>query len=255
MLSRTSNQWFICPQPNSGAETRLFLFPYAGGGPPAFGKWPAALPFTVESWIAHYPGRGSRYQEPPLKELVALAERLAQAIQPVLDQPFAFFGHSMGALLAFELARQLQRQNLPQPDILFLSACGAPAIPDPRRAIHALPDAEFLVALQDFNGIPAEVVDSPELMELLLPALRADFEALEMYRYRASEPALDCRIVALGGLEDPGLDRERLEAWQQHSNAGFKALFFPGDHFFIHTAREAVVASVAAELSALYAKN
>jgi medium-chain acyl-[acyl-carrier-protein] hydrolase len=255
MISDSSNNWFVCPQANPGAETRLFLFPYAGGGPAAFGKWPAALPSTIETWIAHYPGRGSRHNELPIKQISTLVERLSRAIQPLLDKPFAFFGHSLGALLAFELTRQLRQQNFPQPQILFVSACGAPGIPDPHPPIHALPDPEFLKALQDLNGIPADVMNIPELMELLLPTLRADFEAIEYYGYTLNEFSLNCPIIALGGLDDPRVSRERLEGWNQQTNASFKSRYFPGDHFFINTARESVIAAITTELISSHAKN
>ncbi len=102
-----SNPWFVCPRPNSQAEVRLFLFPYAGGAPTAFNKWSAEFPGTVETWIAHYPGRGSRYNEPPINELDALVEKINDAIQPLLDKPFVFFGHSLGGMVAFEVARAL----------------------------------------------------------------------------------------------------------------------------------------------------
>jgi medium-chain acyl-[acyl-carrier-protein] hydrolase len=248
MLLEGPNNWFACPQPNPGAETRLFLFPYAGGGPAAFSKWPADLPSTIETWIAHYPGRGSRHKDPPISRLVTLADKLVQAIGPHLDKPFAFFGHSFGGLVAFELARRLCHQNLPQPDILFVSACGAPHLPDPHPPIHELPDAEFLESLQAFNGIPAEVADQPELIGLLLPALRADFEAVENYVYMSNTSSLRCPIFVFGGLEDPHVSRERLEAWDSHTGSSFKLKYFPGDHFFINRFKEAILQAVAREI-------
>jgi len=167
--------WFVCPKPNPNTEIRIFLFPYAGGGPSVFGKWFAKSPCNIEAWAAHYPGRGSRYTEPAIKHLDILVENLIHAIQPHLDKPFAFFGHSMGGLVAFELIRQLRQKDLPQPNILFVSACGAPHLPDPHPPIHALTDANFLKGVEELNGIPSEVLNIPDLMELFLPALRADF--------------------------------------------------------------------------------
>jgi medium-chain acyl-[acyl-carrier-protein] hydrolase len=255
MISDSSNNWFVCPQANPGAETRLFLFPYAGGGPAAFGRWPAEFPSTIETRIAHYPGRGSRHNEAPIKQISALVESLFKAIHPLLDKPFAFFGHSLGGLVAFEVGRQLRLQNLPRPQILFVSACGAPDIHDPHPPIHALPEPAFLVSLQDLNGIPAEVLMVPELMELLLPTLRADFAAVETYEYIPNEYALDCPIIAFGGQDDPRVSSERLEGWAAHTNAGFKAQYFAGDHFFINTAREALIATIANELISAHAKD
>lgn len=259
MISKGLNNWFACPRPNPGAETRLFLFPYAGGGPAAFNKWPAALPSSIETWIAHYPGRGSRHKESPIKRLSILSDALAQAIEPLSDKPFAFFGHSFGGLVAYELAWHLRQLNLAQPQILLISACGAPHLPDPHPPIHALPETDFVKSLQALNGIPAEVASQPELLELLLPILRADFEALETYRFSSNglqnpPQPFDCPILVLGGMNDLRVNQERLEGWAQYTSAIFRALYFPGDHFFIHEAREAVLTSISTELSQLHAK-
>ena len=180
-----------------------------------------------------------------------LVEEIANAIQPVLDKPFFFFGHSLGAVLAFELARRLN----PQPQILFVSACGAPHVPNPNRPIHALSDSEFIKSLEELNGLPAEVASNAELMELLLPALRADFEAIENYHYTSNEHRLNCSIVAFGGLEDAHVDRSRLESWDHHTNGSFKSHYFSGDHFFINTARQSVITSMISEIRSLHAKR
>ena len=210
---------------------RLFLFPYAGGGPAVFGKWPAGFPETIETWLVHYPGRGARHSEQPLKRVISLAENLSQAIEPLLDKPFAFFGHSLGALVAFELARQLHQQNLPRPKILFVSACGAPDGPDPNPPIHTLPDSQFLRALQDLNGIPGEVMNVPELLEILLPTLRADLEAAETYTPAPGGTKLNCPILALSGMDDQRISAERIEGWSSHTTAAFQSRYFPGDQF------------------------
>lgn len=249
------NNWFVCPRPIPGAETRLFLFPYAGGGPAAFGKWPAEIPGKIETWTAHYPGRGSRHNEAPIKHILTLVEKLSQAIQSILDKPFVFFGHSLGGLIAFELACLLRQQDLLEPKIMFVSACGAPHILDPHPRIHALPDLQFIRTLQELNGIPSELINFPQLMDLLLPAFRDDFEAIETYECKPNRPRLNCPIIAFGGLNDPRVSRERLEGWALLTNAGFKLQFFPGDHFFINTAREAVIASVTDQLISSHAKN
>jgi len=255
-----TTNWFVNPRPNPGAKTRLatlppardgvlrlFFFPYAGSGPAVFSQWLAQFPNNIEGWIAHLPGRGSRYQEPAYKDVISLVDSLSQAIEPLLDRPYAFFGHSFGALVAFELARHLRRCGLPQPIILFVSGCGAPHTPDPHPFIHALPDAEFLAALKEFNGIPPELLRQPEAMDLLLPLLRADFEAFETYIYTPEHP-LQCRIVAFGGTRDPRVSREGLEAWASQTDFSFQSEYFPGDHFFINTVRESIITSITTKI-------
>ena len=243
-----SNPWFVCPHPNPGAETRLFFFPYAGSGPSVFGKWLLELPNDLEGYAAHYPGRGSRYQEPPIKSLATLVERLYQAIQPLLDKPFAFFGHSLGGLVAFELILRLRKNNLPQPAILFVSASEAPHLYDPHPLLHKLPDAEFLQALKRLNGTPTELLHHADLMTLLLPMLRADFEAIENYRYVPNEPPLHIPIIAFGGLDDRRVSREHLEGWAKHTNVRFGSRYFSGDHFFLNTSRELILESIISEI-------
>lgn len=251
----STTRWFVCSYPNPKAEVRLFLFPYAGGAPTAFNKWPAEFPDNIEIYTAHYPGRGSRFNETPIKDLAFMVEEIDRAIQVLLDKPFIFCGHSLGAVLAFELARQLSQQDLPQPQILFVSACGAPQLPNPNLSLHSLSDSEFIKSLDELNGIPADVVNHPELMELLLPTLRADFEAVESHKYISNGHRLACPIIAFGGVGDPRVSRERLEGWAEQTNGSFKSHYFPGDHFFINTARQSVTASIIAELTSLYAKR
>lgn len=241
----SSNNWFIRPLPNERAETRLFLFPYAGGGPAIFGKWVTEFDVRIETFIAHYPGRGSRHNEPPIHQIDTLVERLAQAIQPCLDKPFAFLGHSFGGLVAFELARQIQ------PQILFISGCGAPHLPNQHPAIHHLPDSEFARALKELNGIPPEIADNSELMEFLVPMLRADFEAFETYQPNLHQ--LTCPIIAFGGTEDSRVNQEQLEGWAMHTNSGFRSQYFSGDHFFIHADKTDIIAAINFELISTHA--
>lgn len=226
---------------------RVFFFPYAGGGPAVFGKWIAGLPAYLEGWIVHYAGRGSRHNEPPIARMEVLVKELAQAIPPLSDKPFVFFGHSMGGLIAFELARELRQIRRPQPGILFVSACGAPHMPAPHPKIHRLPDSEFVRELKKLGGIPPEILQSSEALEILLPALRADFEIVETYEYEMDDP-LDYSILAFGGLDDPRVSREGIEAWAARTSSAFRSQYFSGDHFFIHAARESVVETINASL-------
>ncbi len=242
------NKWFVTPHVKPEADARIFFFPYAGGGPAVFSKWSAELPVNIEAQIAHYPGRGSRHNETPLKSLPTMVDELSQAIQPFLDKPFVFFGHSLGGTIAFELARCLRQKGLPQPGILFISACGAPHIPDPHPIIHALPDGEFRTSLKKLNGIPQEVLQNNEMLKLFIPTLRADFEMIETYKYTPDKP-LDCPILAFGGLDDIRISRERLKGWDALTNAWFELRYFAGDHFFINPARESITREIASVVS------
>lgn len=238
-----SSRWFVCPHVKSEASARLFFFPYAGGGPAAFSAWCGALPKNIEGRIAHYPGRGSRFDEPLINEIPQLVEQLARAIEPFLEKPFSFFGHSLGGLIAFELARHLRRRDH-LPDSLFVSACAAPHLPRVRPRIHRLPDAEFIAELKRMNGIPSELIQNEEAMSMLLPIVRADLQAFENYVHIPEEP-LPCPITVFGGSNDPRVNRKEIEAWSLHTASVFQAVFFPGGHFFIHEAKDSLLALLA----------
>jgi medium-chain acyl-[acyl-carrier-protein] hydrolase len=170
--------------------------------------------------------------ERPFTRLSPLVEALAQALAPLLDRPFAFFGHSLGALVSFELARQIRRQYGVHPVRLFVSAGRAPQIPHRVPPIHTLPDKEFLVELRRLNGTPSELLDHEELMDIMLPLLRADFALYETYVY-LTEPPLSCPISAFGGLQDHRVSKSDLEAWRAQTSGSFSLRMFPGDHFFL----------------------
>jgi medium-chain acyl-[acyl-carrier-protein] hydrolase len=148
-----------------------------------------------------------------------------------MDFPFAFFGHSLGSLISFELTRRLRRQNAHCPLQLFVSGCYAPQIPNPNPPIHQLPDAEFIEELRRLNGTPQAALDNPELMEVFLPLLRSDIRLYETYVYEPEAP-LDCPISAFGGLEDEEVSRQELAAWCDQTRSRFNMQMFPGDHFF-----------------------
>jgi medium-chain acyl-[acyl-carrier-protein] hydrolase len=185
--------------------------------------------------------------EPPVTRLSPLIEALAEALFPLLDIPFAFFGHSMGALVSFELARRLRRESAVQPIRLFISADRAPQIPNRDPPIHSLPEGEFLVELCRLNGTPREVLEDDELRAIMLPLLRADFAVYETYEY-STEPPLDCPISAFGGLQDQRVSRDDLEAWRDQTSVAFSLRMFPGDHFFLNTTRPSLLEALSQEL-------
>jgi medium-chain acyl-[acyl-carrier-protein] hydrolase len=231
-----SHQPAVCisyPKPNPQASLRLFCFPYAGGGASLFRAWPDDLPPAVEIGAVQYPGRENRWREPLLSDGELLVESLAADLQPHLDRPFAFFGHSLGALIAFEIARRIDHAARSKLVQLFVSAHAAPHITSTNPPLHQLPPAEFRRKIAELDGTPQEVLQNAELMELVLPILRADFTINETYVYRPDLP-LDRPISALGGLRDQLVTRPQLEAWRAQTTGAFTLRMFPGQHFFIN---------------------
>ena len=234
--NHTAAPWFTSQRPNPRARIRLFCFPYAGGGPAIYRLWPQSLPSLVEVCVAQLPGRGTRLRDQPFTSLDTLIEAAAEAIAPLLDKPFALFGHSMGAMISFELARRLREQGRPQPAHLFVSGRQAPQLPKQDPISHNLPEADLRRELLRLNGTPKEVLEHPELMELMLPLLRADFSVVETYVYRPGVP-LDCPLTAFGGLRDSEVSREQLDAWREQTTGEFALRMLPGDHFFLNDAQ------------------
>jgi medium-chain acyl-[acyl-carrier-protein] hydrolase len=241
------DSWITRRKPNPQARIRLFCYPNAGAGITIFRAWPDGLPADVEVCPVQLPGRGTRLMEPPFTQLSPLVQALAEALFPLLDKPFAFFGHSLGALVSFELARQLRRHYGVQPVRLFISADRAPQIPNRDPPVHSLPEGEFLLELNRLKGTPREVLEDEELRQIMLPLLRADFAVYETYRY-LTEPPLNCPISAFGGLQDERIIRGDLEAWRDQTCASFSLRMFPGDHFFLNTTQPALLQALAQEL-------
>jgi medium-chain acyl-[acyl-carrier-protein] hydrolase len=237
------NSWITCPKPNPQADLRLFCFPYAGGSSLIFRTWASSLPKNIEVCPVELPGRGAQMKSPPFTQMEALVSAIAPLILSYLDKPFAFFGHSMGGVLSFELARHLRKEYGKQPSHLFVSASRAPQIPSPKPPLHALPETEFTQELRRLNGTPASVLENAELMQLLTPLLRADFAVLETYVY-TPQPPLECRITAFGGLEDQEVNTQELEGWRSQTQNSFQLEMFSGDHFFIHSAQSLLLESL-----------
>ncbi len=237
----TFDSWVTRPKPNPLAHLRLFCFPYAGGGPSIFRTWPDDLPFQVEVCSIRLPGRESRLVESPFTRLSPLVQTLADVLHPYLNMPFAFFGHSMGALISFELARHLRQHGL---DVMHLFIAQS----DP--PIHQLPEPEFVEKLRLLNGTPEPALQNAELMRLLLPVLRADFAICETYTHLAESP-LDCPISAFGGLQDSRVTHNGLAAWRDQTCRSFTLRMLPGDHFFLHSARASLLGALAQDLKQL----
>jgi surfactin synthase thioesterase subunit len=231
-------------QPSSGSRLRLFCLPHAGSGVAAVYGWLRGLPPSIQVCPLQLPGRENRRQEPPLNQLPPLIAHLADAIEPLLDVPFALFGHSFGALIAFELALELRRRGRRGCLKLLASARIAPQERRTMPAISGLSESEFLAELEArYNAIPAAILADREMMRLYLPVLRADLEMMEKYIY-APEPPLECPISVFGGTDDPTVTGSQLQEWRSQTSASFNIRLFPGDHFFQKTSRGAFVQAV-----------
>jgi medium-chain acyl-[acyl-carrier-protein] hydrolase len=212
---------------------RLFCFPYAGGGTAVYRPWRKILPSDVEIAAVQFPGRESRIREAPLRSIAEMARGAVDVILANSDVPFALFGHSMGALVAYEAARSLESLGAPGPSHLFVSARRPPHVDDHLPPVHHLPDDAFVEEMnQRYQAIPDVVRNEPELMELLLPVLRADIEALEKYGH-VPGPRLRCSVQVYGGSRDFHPFPDQLTEWQAVAEQPISVKLFDGDHFFL----------------------
>jgi len=249
LSNNTSGHWVI--RLNRGEEMlRLVCFPYAGGSSQMFHSWVLGLPPRVGLYGVQLPGRGRRLQERSLDRLAPIVGAVVDALAPLGDLPLVLFGHSMGALVAFEVARALRDSLSVTPARLIVSAYSAPHIPRRAAPIHHLPRSQFIMEIRDLRGTPAEIFEDPELLDLLLPAVRADFAVIETYEPKTVEP-LDCPVLALGGLDDSLFSHQDLEAWRENTRSKFTLHMLPGDHFFIKNLAPQIVALISHELEHL----
>lgn len=238
------------PQPRrpASAAVRLVCLPYAGGGAAPFYRWRGFLPDWIELVPVSLPGHDGRLQESPRTDLRALAHELADEMVSVITPPFVLCGYSMGAWLAYQLTRDLGRRGASLPKLLIVAASRAPHEPVTQPPLHGLSDDAFLNALERrYDGIPAAVRNSPELLRLLLPSLRADVQMVETYDY-AEERPLDVDILALGGADDPHVSPTQLEGWRRHTMRTFSAQVVPGGHFFLFPNRVRLPSAAASPL-------
>jgi surfactin synthase thioesterase subunit len=245
--------WILRPRPVENARVRMFGFPYAGVGPSVFRPWTTELPSGLELLIVQLPGREGRWREPALKSISEIVPAVADALMPQLVEPFVFYGHSLGGLIAFEVTRLLRRRGAPLPLRLFLGAHRAPHLPNPHPPIRHLPDLEFIDQIrQRYDGIPQAVLDNPELLELMLPCLRADFHAYETYEY-AEEAPLPCPVSAFGGEKDTYVTASEVAGWREQTAGPFRLRMTSGNHFFLQTHRPAIISGIREDLDGVLA--
>jgi medium-chain acyl-[acyl-carrier-protein] hydrolase len=253
-MSNLSNPqpWLPQRRASGPVRARLFCLPHAGGGAAPYHRWSGHFPANIELVPVKLPGREERIRERAIDRMPAMVAALTEALAGDLDLPFAVLGHSMGAIIAFELARAWRSSGI-APLCLFVAACPAPQLPRRSAAIHGLSEGEFLEKLQHrYQGIPGAVASNEELMRLLLPTLRADFSLVETYECQAGPP-LACPILALAGDEDAEVTVADVSAWRQQTAAAFSLRIFPGNHFFLHQNPRSVVPVVVRHLESLLA--
>jgi medium-chain acyl-[acyl-carrier-protein] hydrolase len=248
-LSRT---WIACPRPRPDPTARLLCFHHAGGSPAAFRPWVDELPAHVELLVVRLPGREARLRETPLTRVPEIVGPLAKALAPLTEGVrMVCFGHSLGALLAFELARELRRQAMPSLAALVVSGRNAPGF-GRQLALHKLDDRQLVAEVQRiYGGIPQAILDEPELLKLTLPVLRADLTINETW-VLDDDPPLDCPLRAYAGADDPRVGAAGLEAWGRHTTASFEWAQVQGDHFYLAppVGKRVILAKLAAVLGA-----
>ncbi|WP_067175490.1 thioesterase II family protein [Microtetraspora niveoalba] len=248
-MSTLTARWFRCPRPLPHAAVRLFCLPYAGAGAGVFHPWPAALAPGAEVLGVQLPGRENRIAEPAEIDMAELAGALADTAASDA-RPYTLYGHSLGARLAFELIRALRDAGARLPDRLYVGAARAPHLAGSSTfdGLSRVPDDELVARVVAGGGVPEAVADEPELLELLLPALRADFTLLDEYVYRPEEP-LPVPITAFAGTLDRAVSMEQMAGWEGHTTAGFVLHRIDGGHFFLHEREADLFALLSADLA------
>lgn len=234
-----ASEWLQREEPLASPRCRVFCFPYAGGSSAIYRGWQAALPASTEVLALQLPGRGRRFNAVPIASIPRLIGPLADLVAPLMDRPCLFFGHSNGALIAYALAIELSKRSAALPHHLVLSAKRPPHF-RPSETTYDLPTPQMIEKLRDFGGTPPEILADPELLEIILPALRADIAMGETYRHEPAPP-LPCGVSLMGGTGDAKVPLDDLRQWDRYFSRTPAVHVFEGGHFFIHSARDAVL--------------
>lgn len=228
----SENEWLLLANPSPSARFRLFCFAYAGGSASVFNEWHTHLPDWIEVAAIVLPGSKQRKHETMPVRMGMLVRQLAKGISSELELPYALVGSCTGSLIAFELANHLRKKGMKMPAHLFVSNCRAPHLPDRDEPIHKYNDAQLQKELARLGGTPAEILNHPEMMALLGPILRADFELAETYTYRPVAP-LENPITSFSGLNDQVVTHEECAAWKEHTSVDFSHKKLDGGHYLV----------------------
>ena len=243
-----TNRWIASSTRATKPQLRVYCFSHAGRGASMYAQWRTALGPNVEVCPVQLPGREERFAEPPARRMRMLVDGFLEAVgRELASAPFALFGHSMGAALAYEVARQLREDPARQPRLLIVSGAQSPHANARRKRLHDLPEPRLLDELRRWNGTPERVLRDPELLEIVLPIIRADLEVLETYNV-ADDYLLRCDVLALAGTHDPSVSPIAMSHWRDYTRGAFDLHVVAGDHFFVNTNARAVQAIVAAAL-------
>jgi medium-chain acyl-[acyl-carrier-protein] hydrolase len=246
VVREATEPWLYVHRHDAAAAATLVCFPYAGAGASIFRDWSAALP-QLELVAVQPPGRETRFRESALDSAEAIAAPVAEAIAASRKKPIVLYGHSLGALVAFETARALEARGRCQPEAVFVSGCRAPHLPSVTRTFD-LPRERLVEHLRAIGGTAPQVLASDELLDLMLPMLRCDLTAAEAYTYTPGE-RLAAPIVACCGREDILAPPSQAVEWGQHTHAGFSLHAFAGGHFFLDSNRSELLSVLRVELA------
>jgi surfactin synthase thioesterase subunit len=239
-MNHNTSPWFTTYNQPMKNQALVFAFPYSGAGSSVYHHWGSYFSQRGIDFIGvQLPARENRLGEKPLSHLPLLIDQLVFAIIPLLNKPFVFFGHSLGALIAFELCRALRKKGVSLPAHLFVSAFHPPSRPNPNKALHQLTESEFLDGIRAYGNTPEQVLSSTLLMELLFPMLRADFALHETYHYKEESP-LSCPITVLKGRQDSFAKAKDMSDWQQQTQSHYEEIEYEGHHFFLNENRESI---------------